>query len=369
MTPSIIIIGLFLGLASAVGFLLRSRNMHIWILFYIAHRTRQLFRKKPRHKHIYFCFADHYEPYWNGADQVTARSRVRQWMEKYPSIANRHHDSYGRHPRHTFFYPEEEYDPVILGWLKELCGRGFGDMEIHLHHDNDTAKNLEKKLVNYKNRLFDSHGFLRKDPATGEVVYLFIHGNWALDNSRPDRRWCGVDNELSVLVRTGCRCDMTMPSAPSATQTRKINSIYFAKGMDGRRKSHDTGVDAKVGAWGAADELLLVQGPLALNWRSRKFGIIPRIESGEISHDAPPTFDRARLWERCGISVQGAEEHVFIKVHTHGTEERTTQMLFDSGFDALWSALEKLYRDRDGYMLHYVTAWEMYGKIRQIALG
>ena len=97
--------------------------------------------------------------------------------------------------------------------------------------------------------------------------------------------------------------------------------------------------------------------------------MLPRIESGEISVDAPPTATRVRLWESCGIGVRGAEQHIFIKVHTHGTEERTSDMLFNGGFERLWSALEARYRDRPGYALHYVSAWEMYETVLRLARG
>jgi hypothetical protein len=157
-----------------------------------------------------------------------------------------------------------------------------------------------------------------------------------------------------------------MPSAPSDTQTRKINSIYFAAGRPGRRKSHDDGRDARVGEWRRPGELLLVQGPLTLNWRARKFGIMPRIENGEISADAPPTRDRVRRWVDCGVTVGGAEEHVFVKVHTHGADERTTDMLLGGGFESIWSDLGTLYRDRPGYALHFVSAWEMYARIEAL---
>ena len=32
------------------------------------------------------------------------------------------------------------------------------------------------------------------------AAYAFVHGNWALDNSRPDGRWCGIDAELPRLL-------------------------------------------------------------------------------------------------------------------------------------------------------------------------
>ena len=356
-----------LGSLIGVWVVLRARNLHFWIWSHICKLIDHRPTISPNGTDVYFCFADHYEPYGHGASPDKARECVRRWAENYPLQAKHHRDSDGRHPVHTFFYPAEEYDPEVLDQVKTICAAGLGDVEVHLHHDNDTAENLERSLVAFKTVLFERHGFLRRDAITGEIVYCFIHGNWALDNSRPDGRWCGVDNELAVLLRTGCRCDMTMPSAPSDTQTSKINSIYFARGHIGHRKSHNSGRDAVCGEWGDVDELLLIQGPLCLNWQSRKFGVIPRIESAEISYDAPPTTQRVDMWERCAVSVRGAEEHIFIKVHTHGAVEKTMDMLFSGGFDTLWNALAERFRDRPGYRLHYVSAWEMYQKVRELA--
>jgi hypothetical protein len=201
------------------------------------------------------------------------------------------------------------------------------------------------------------------------VPYCFVHGNWALDNSRPDGRWCGVDNELQVLVDTGCVADFTLPSAPSDTQTRTINSIYFARGRDGCRKSHDTGRQLVSGDWARPGELLIVQGPLGLNWASRKFGIVPRIENAEISADARPDARRVSLWSRFAPRIPGAERHVFIKLHTHGAEDPTMASLLGGDLDRMWTELERQYRDAPGVSLRYVTAWEMYGIIRDLAAG
>lgn len=361
---------LALAALGACGFvfwrLVRARNLQYWIGAWPGDRLRACFASRPARRHVYFCFADHYEPYCAGANRERARARARAWIERYPVIAARHRDSQGRPPQHTFFYPIEEYDAEIMDQLRDLCIRGFGDVEVHLHHDHDNADHLQRTLTDYARLLHERHGLLRRDPDTGRIAYCFIHGNWALDNSRPDGRWCGVDNELSVLVETGCCADMTMPSAPSDTQTRKINSIYYATGAPGRRKSHDTGADARVGRPPPPRGLLMVQGPLTLNWRDARFGILPRIENGEISPDAPPSAHRAKLWGGCRVQVRGAPEHVFIKVHTHGATDRATQMLLDGGLETLWSELEREYRDRSGTVLHYVTAWEMVTKIREL---
>ena len=355
-------------LACAGWMIVRSRNMQYWI----AAHLREFVARKPDSpsgtRHVYFCFADHYEPYGGTTDADRARRRVQQWADRYPAIAGRHRDSAGRVPQHSYFYPIEEYDAALLDQLAALKRSGWGDVEVHLHHDNDTADNLRRTLAEYGELLHARHNLLRRDPQTGQVLYCFIHGNWALDNSRPDGRWCGVDNELDILMQTGCIADMTMPSAPSDTQTRKINSLYFARGQDHCHKSHDQGRDVSVGDWSQPGELLMVQGPLTLNWKEGKFGVLPKIESAELSFDAPPSAHRVALWGRCGIGVRGAPKHVFIKVHTHGATDASMRMLFDEGgFERLWTELERQYRDQPDSELHYVTAWEMAERVRELA--
>jgi hypothetical protein len=359
----LLILILAVGFALLVAFAIRARNMQYWLPAYLR-RPRPA--AQPR-TIVYVAVADHYEPYGGQASREVAHRRLRSWTDTYPKIAAEHRDSVGRHPCHTFFYPIEEYDPEVLDALADLTRRGFGDVDVHYHHDGDTAEGLRTALLGFTRTLRERHGLLRDGATPGEIPYTFVHGNWALDNSRPDGRWCGVDNELAVLIETGCKADFTMPSAPSDTQTRKINSIYFARGRDGHRKSHDTGRDVAVGQWGAADELLLVQGPLGLNWRRRKLGLIPKIENAEISADAPPTAERVPLWFELAPRVRGAEQHVFIKLHTHGTEDPTLAALLGGGLSLMWTELERRYRDAPGFELRYVSCWEMYGVIRSLA--
>lgn len=360
-----------LGTCLAVTWLIRSRNMQYWLSGYLksyGDRRRRRARQFPQH--VYVCIADHHEPFGGTQDLALAMHRTHRWCDGYRKAAANHRDSDGRPPRHTYFYPAEEYAAEVVDQIAGLCRDGLGELEIHLHHDGDNAENLHRTLRNFTAILHDRHGALRRDAATGQLLYCFVHGNWALDNSRPDGRWCGVDNELSVLGDTGCRVDMTMPSAPSDTQTRKINSIYFAKGKPGCRKSHDDGRDVRVGDWARPGEILMIQGPLGLNWREGKWGVLPRIETGEISFDARPSKERVRLWRTLAPAIDGAPEHVFVKLHMHGATDRSLAMLFDDGgLDRLWTLLEQEYRDRQGCRLHYVSAWEMAERIRRIATG
>src|SRR5439155_14341215 len=119
---------------------------------------------------------------------------------------------------------------------------------------------------------------------------------------RPDGRWCGVNNELDVLRETGCYVDMTLPSFPDPTQTRKINAIYYAEGRPGRCKSHDTGTDVGRGP-APARGLMLIQGPLVLDWSRRKFGLIPRVENACLQGNQPPGAARLASWLRARVQV------------------------------------------------------------------
>lgn len=360
---TMIIIVVLLSVVACIFLILKSRNMQIWIIPYIWSSFSK--KKNNSHKHIYVCLADHYEPYFANVDEKTAHHLVDTWVSEYRKIAAKHTDSSGNHPKHSYFYPIEEYDEYIMEQLKLICSEGLGDVDIHLHHDNDNAENLTNTLDEFKNLLFEKHNLLRKNNK-GEIVYGFIHGNWALDNSRPDGKWCGVNNEIDVLLNTGCVYDMTMPSAPSDTQTTTINSIYFAKNK-GKCKSHNTGQLVTTENW-TDDELLMIQGPLELNWKNRKLGIIPRIEAGELSLDAPPNGDRVDLWEKSNITISGKEDHVFIKIYTHGLQEKNMKMFFkNNGFDNLWTILENKYKNKNNYSLHYVSAWEMYCKIKSLS--
>jgi hypothetical protein len=361
-----LILAALIALIVVLVLALRSRNMHYWFASYVRQAGTRTHALLPGTT-IYVAVADHFEPFGGGVARDRAYDRMQEWFDRYPAIASRHVDSVGRHPQHTFFYPIEEYDPHVLDQLADLVRRGFGDVDVHYHHDGDTAEGLRAALLGFNRTLRDRHGLLRE--AGGVIPYCFVHGNWALDNSRPDGRWCGVDNEIQVLIDTGCVADFTLPSAPSDTQTRTINSIYFARGRDGHRKSHDKGRVAAIGAWSEPDELLLVQGPLGINWKSRKAGLVPRIENAEISADAPPTPERVRLWSSLSPRLKGAERHVFIKLHTHGAEDPTLKSLLGGDLDCMWTELEKQYRDTPGMTLRYVSAWEMYSIIRDLAHG
>jgi hypothetical protein len=192
----------------------------------------------------------------------------------------------------------------------------------------------------------------------------FIHGDWALDNSHPRGLHCGVSDELGALRKAGCYADFTMPSAPDATQTHTINSIYYAQDTPAP-KSHDRGSRARVLKQNekplreSNEHLLIVQGPLALNWERRKWGLLPRIENGDVTGANPPRPDRMRIWRGMNIHVEQQLNWVFIKLYTHGGAPWNMATLIEQPMRAFYEYVLSTFNDGKSYRFHFVTAREM----------
>jgi hypothetical protein len=347
---------------------LRKKNLQYWIRDYGRHIVRRARAPRPADpQHILFALCDHYEPLWGKAPDDVGRRRVEVWAERYPALAE-FRDSEGRPPRHGWFFPGEEYRPYFLDRLAELVRAGFGEVEFHLHHDGDTRHTLAPRITEHL-RTFAQHGHISRATgptperdASGGFRWAFIHGNWSLANSRPDRKWCGVDDELVLLHELGCYVDLTFPSAPDPCQPDKVNQIYWPTGDLTQRRAYEHGERARVGAH-HDDRLLMITGPLAL--AAKRDGRVPgiRLENGAITGDDPPTAARVKTWIDQSIHIAGRPEWVFIKVHTHGAIETTAASLLGDGGRALHEALRDQARDRRAE-LHYVTAREMFNVAR-----
>jgi hypothetical protein len=338
---------------------LRGKNFQRWLPGYVRHLgqraiERTLGRSTTGPRHLLFALCDHYEPLWGNADDARGAARVEMWRDKYPRMADGFRDADGRSPRHSFFFPGEQYRPGYLDALAELARRGFGEVEVHLHHDGDTAETLEAQLVRCLAD-FSKHGHLSRD-SDGRLRYAFIHGNWALANARADGRWCGVDEELPLLFRTGCFADFTFPAGPHECQPNVVNRIYWPLGDLSTKRCYERGTHAKVGEV-MNDRLLLVQGPLGLARRGR-LGL--RIECAALTAHDPATLARARSWVAPAIHVEGRPEWIFVKLHTHGAPDKQGESLLGPGGEALHRILTREYNDGKRWVLHYVTAREMY---------
>ncbi len=342
----------------------KGKNLHTWTAGYArwlagsaVPRARAALPGGPRH--LIFAFCDHYEPLWKNDDRARGWERVRAWLHGYPAMVGPFRDADGRPPRHSFFFPGEEYRADYLDALASLARRGLGEVELHLHHDGDTAEGLRRKITEYLG-LFAGHGHLSRGRDGARPRYAFIHGNWCLANARSDGRWCGVAEELPLLHDTGCYADFTFPSAPDESQPAIVNRIYWPEGDLGRRRAYEQGTPARVGDR-RDDRILMIEGPLALvvGAGGRRLPR-PRIENAAVTADDPATPARVRTWVRQGICVAGRPEWVFVKVHTHGAPEKQGQSLLGDAGRMMHAELCGRYNDGRRWRLHYVTAREMY---------
>jgi hypothetical protein len=372
MSTWLLVVPPVLGIAALAGLLawqLRRRSLERCAWSYVAGTLRRRAPRRGEPIHLLLCIADHYEPGWGNASPDVANERVERWVRDYPRLFGHFRDSDGRPPRHTFFYPLEQYHAAHVEALAGLCRQGFGEVEVHLHHDRDTADGLRQRLTAFKELLAARHRLLARHRKTGDLAYGFVHGDWALDNAHPDGRNCGVNNELDVLHETGCYADFTMPSAPNEPcQTRKINSLYYALDDPNRPRSHDTGTD--VGRARAPDRaLLLIQGPLVLDWKRRKHGLVPRIENGCLQASQPPHRDRIDLWLRARVQVPTRPDWFFVKLHCHGAPESGQQAVLSEAMARFHQALAQRANAEPWFHYHYVTAREMYNLVRAAEAG
>ena len=136
--------------------------LNLWLPTYIMEARKRRWRHRGEETHVILCVADHFEPGVGGASHSLALSRVERWVTQYPKLFRAFQDSDGVPPRHTFFFPQEEYTPDQLDGLAELCRVGFAEVEIHLHHDHDTSESFRRKIEPSATRCVANTGCFHK---------------------------------------------------------------------------------------------------------------------------------------------------------------------------------------------------------------
>jgi hypothetical protein len=330
------------------------RNAQLWFPGWLASRARNAAHRFDPNRPITLrlMFADHYEPQWARAGADVARARVDRWTSAWPRIAHAQLDDLGRPAQWTFFYPEEQYAPELLEPLAELARRGIADVEVHIHHDGEGEANFVTRISRFVDTLHREHGLLHL--RDGRPTFGFIHGNWALDNSHPAGRWCGLNNEITLLRDLGCYADFTMPAAPNPCQTRLVNAAYWAVDDPIRPKSHDTGALITPGSIEPPGALICVQGPLTLRPHPR-WRVVPSLDVGELAAYAAPSPERARRWLDAAPRV-GNE--VLLKLFTHGAPESNAGPLLDGFIPGAIDAVRTACRSR-GWRVAFATAYDL----------
>ena len=358
-----------LAVAGAVIRIFLKKQIHLWIIPYLRQQLGGLFAARPSERHLIIAVCDHFDLGSAGRYQPGEEQILSSWNEKFPPLSLKHLDSNGVNLKHTWFFPAHYNRGDYLETLVKMCARGLGEIELHLHHDHmppfpDTSASLREKIrVCIED--YAKHGvFCLPD---GSRTFAFIHGDWALDNSRGGK-YCGVNDEIRILGDEGCYADFTFPSLHEA-QPSKINSIYYVTDDPEKPKSYNSGVDVTVGG-AAVGDLMLIQGPLGLRTK-KKFGFpfFPGVESAELQGGSIPTLDRVSSWIRANVHVKGRPEWIFIKLHTHGAIPGNHEHNFGEMADVFFTDLERTYDNPKDGLLHYVSAREMYNIVKAAEAG
>jgi hypothetical protein len=315
-------------------------------------------RQEPTH--VIFVFVDHWEP----GSGPGASELARHWLDEYVPMARLHPDADGRFPQHTWFC--RSLDPESLRIISRCVFAGCGEMEIHIHHGSsnddgrDNTADMSGSIDQYVEELQTTGACLTAE-AVPKSAWAFIHGNWALDNSRfidGHRQYCGVNRELDLLLSKGCYGDFTFPAWGPMTPLTWTSTLYAATDTP-LPKSYDDPLSIRPLSAGAAalrpDELPLLVGP----------GPDARISN--IDSACPPTLERMREWVGYYVHVPGRDHWVFVKVYTHSAASLKTlegrSNLLGATADRFYADLERHFNDGTEYVLHYATAREMYNMV------
>ncbi len=346
-----------------------------WLVRYPFWRTGERLRRLTdgvAARHLIFVIANHYEPGWcarGGLDELPNQiAKVESWCRTARLTGSVVRDHDGVAFQHTNFYPGEQYHRVLLDRLAELQADGCGEVEIHWHHGvqaPDNSANFRAGISEFRDRLAEEHGCLSRLADDPQPKYSFVHGNFALANSRGGFA-CGVDDEMQILVETGCVADFTLPAFPWPSQVPQINSLYECGHPLDQPLSHRSGPRLKVGQQPALP--LIITGPLVFDWKRRKKGLpVPRIEEGVLTANC--TFNRRRfdLWRNANIAVESRPEWVFIKLYCHGffpgDEEATT----GATARRFWTEVLELAERSKQFKVHFASAREAFN-IAQAAI-
>lgn len=351
---TIAVLGLIMGL-----FVLQMVDARYpWLWSYVADSLRP----RPHHLtdkpiHVLYSIVDHFEPH----DQET----MSRWVQGYTEMASQHRDAFGRKPQHSWFWyfsqSDERESLAFLQQLGELAYNGFGEVELHYHHYDQTVESFMQGIQKNLRLSHQTGAMLTAEPVPRRA-FGFVHGMWALDNSRGGQI-CGINNEISILHELGCYADFTHPSW-GVMHPRTVNRFYYVTDDPERPKSYNSGAQMRVGGATAGD-LLLMLGPSVVHFR----GLRPVYDHGDVTMVDKPTPERIDAWINTGIHVKGRPEWLFVRSFTHGAVARDHDALLGEWAHRKHQYLNERYNDGTRYILHYVTAREAYNIAKAAEAG
>jgi hypothetical protein len=346
-----------------------------WLVRYPRVRLKSILETTAfENKHVIITIANHFEPAWSESGPLDHKAQIRRLKEYRKlahSTADAVRDADGTKFRHTNFYPAEQYHPEILDIMAGMQAEGLGEVEVHLHHgveQPDTAENLERQLIEFRDTLAERYKCLSRINGEGSPMYAFVHGNLALANSCGGR-FCGVDNEMQILRDTGCYADMTLPSAPDQSQVAVINQIYECGLPMNEAVPHRKGI--RLGSNHHQPALpIIMQGPLIFNWKRTIKGIpVPRIDDGALVANQALDATRFKRWMSANITVEGRSDLVFVKLYCHGFFDHDQSACIGEDATRFFGDLVAEGERTGKYTIHFASAREAFNMAMAAAEG
>jgi len=353
---------IFLSLLVALSYLgLVGYKLVKWNAYWFPVYLQQKFLtedKTEQIEHLMFIVVDHYEP---GFDQDEAVKVNEAWLHEYKKAVKGKVDSYGNRFVYNWFYPFDQRNDRVLQRLQQEVEQGAGELEFHWHKPCLTEQEYHlqlKEAVGWFNQFgafkaSSEANDIKQDP---QARFAFIAGNWDLDNGRGTG--CGIDNEISQLVKAGGYMDMTYSTLGSPAQPRNIiNQLYYVQDTNEAR-SYEQGTRVKVGKPAVNSPFLMFQGPLSFHWDLT-------FEYGALESYAVPSLKRIERWLESHIHVEDKPQWSFVKLYSHGIQSPSIVK------NHLGPMLDQLKTEtqRRGIKLHYVSAREAYNIVRAAEAG
>ena len=202
-----------------------------------------------------------------------------------------------------FFFPGEQYEPALPRRARRRSrAAGFGEVELHLHHDGDTAETLRRTHRRVPRHASRSTATSRAT-ATGGCATRSSTATGA----SPTR----AATAAGAASTTSCRCCSRPAATPTSRSRRRPTSASPTSSTrsTGRRRSRAAAratstASARASARCCDDRILMIEGPLALA-RGRARCPSRASRTRRSPRDDPPTPARVDTWVDAGHPRRG----------------------------------------------------------------
>ena len=159
---------LLIGVAVALDGLMR-RNLQCWLPAYVREMSRRGDPRPEEDVHLILCVADHFEPKGANRARGAGRELVQRWAARLSASSSAASGTAtAARPGIRSSIPSMNTSRTSWTCWPSCAGHGFGEVEVHLHHEDDTAEDLRALLLDLET--------LAGDPA------------WPAACASPDRR-------------------------------------------------------------------------------------------------------------------------------------------------------------------------------------